>query len=1454
MDETFDVFVSYGHHDADWVHTLAENLHRLGLDVFLDAWEIAPGDVVVHRLERGLLAARNGVLVVSSASVSRPWVQQEYAVMVDRAVAGKQRLIPVLLGDVEVPPFAATRRWVDFRGVDGPEYQRRVRELVAALQGERPQRPGRERDLLPPPGSGFRPEGARRATLRITLDETVLNVDGQQIRGRPTGLSHRLEEQLWQVQRARRHGPAAALPLRAAGVADAAGVTVHGRLIELGIELAEAFVPRPVRAALIQELAITTDAGASLRLGVEVAAPGLVDLPWEALVLPEGPEPLVLHPRVELHRAMPGMGPAPAMQIRGPLRILVVIGSPDQGQGELLDYEAELRRILDAVEPARRYERAYVHILNRGTVAEVRAALQAQRFHVLHVSCHARPGALILEDEDGRPDEVTAERFADDMLVADRGVPLVVLAGCSTAMAGRSGGEQLPAAPSETSVGQGEAALPGLARQLLGYGVPAVLAMNAPVTDTYATLLGARLYQELASQEWPDPLAAVSEARRRVDDELRGAPAGSREARLAELAEWATPVLSLRGPSLPLFDPKEVFERLQPLAEPYLPGMVVRRVGDFVGRRHEQRRLLRRLRGDRRGLVLYGIGGIGKSTLAAQLVHELRDHHSVVVALSGRLSVDQVLDETGRRLLSAALGRDGIEVRLFTDLGRQLRAAAEPWADRLAMLQEHLLARQLLLLVLDNFEENLTAGSDHDYRVADAELAGFLANWAFGHDHGRLVVTSRYPFPLPDRADRLLDWHHLGPLSPAETRKLMWRLPGLDALSSTDQRRAYADVGGHPRTLEYLDGLLRSGQARFQEVTDRIERALGARGIDDPTRWLGGIGGDLDRALAEAVTLAVNDVLLLELLKRLDAVPLAGQLLIGLSVYRLPVDRAGVDWQVGEEIDKPVDADRERRMDQLMKAATAMSWEGDRPSPKALGLSASETAQLQQDLREFRRAPLRVPEQAAAALSAVCNLGLVSQLEPPTGGPDDAQFLVHRWTARALAGLAAPEALTTAHRRAARYWRWQVEIHPGDLQNEDRLLEARQHHHRAGELDEVVKVSRSLCERLKTRGARSWEERLCRETLAWLPGRSPGAAEFHYRLGGILHDRGDYDQAQRCYQTALAIAEELGNRSGVASAYSALGGLGESQRDYHTALYRTRQAVLIDIQVGNQHGLFYAYMQLGRIAHAQGDKEQALRWFRYALAIAKDLGDPAAIAMGHHDLGLAAKQQGDHELARTLVERAFAIQQKADDASGAARSCLQLGQFAQEQDDLDGAVAWTKRAFHIAKDIRFVEGMQHACYRLGQLAYLQQDHARADEWTRQALELAEDLAEDRDDWRSVALACYQLGWFAHNQSDPRGALEWYQRSLAMYQARGTGHAVTDLITMIGNLAVELEVPLVEGVPVYVNVITHNRGTHLGQLRWRREQLGEERLFGLLQAYLDDASLDVLRDLLDESGL
>jgi hypothetical protein len=381
-------------------------------------------------------------------------------------------------------------------------------------------------------------------------------------------------------------------------------------------------------------------------------------------------------------------------------------------------------------------------------------------------------------------------------------------------------------------------------------------------------------------------------------------------------------------------------------------------------------------------------------------------------------------------------------------------------------------------------------------------LAAFLAAWVRSPGMSRLLVTSRYPFTLPDRVHQRLETLHLGPLSWAETRKLIWRLPGLDALTPDQQQRAWTDVGGHPRSLEYLDALLRGGTARFDDIAERMEDTLSRRGISDPEQWLRDAGGDLDRALAAAVTLAVDEVLLGWLLDQLEGAPLARKLLLGVSVYRLPVDLIGVAWQMA----------------------------GQLPGPPEQGESK-----------------LHVPERLQEALAILRDLGLITPVESSAPGNEDRRgtetFLVHRWTARALADLASPSELAAAHDRAARYWRWRAhQAWPQDRKAAiDQFLEARHHHQAAAQLDDAVQVTGWVCLQLHTWGAWSWEERLCRETLAVVPERSRHAAACTQQLGTLAERRGDYHQALDRYRQALTIFEDLGDHAGMATTMSQIG-------------------------------------------------------------------------------------------------------------------------------------------------------------------------------------------------------------------------------------------------------------------------------------------------------------------------
>ena len=133
---TARVFISYAHEDADWVRVLAQRLEGSGVGVYFDEWDLRPGAVVVHELGEAIRRSGTAIQVLSPASVAKPWVREEFAALLHESIERGLRFIPVLHGDVEVPPFAASRVWLDFRAASAREYDDKVAELVRAVRCE----------------------------------------------------------------------------------------------------------------------------------------------------------------------------------------------------------------------------------------------------------------------------------------------------------------------------------------------------------------------------------------------------------------------------------------------------------------------------------------------------------------------------------------------------------------------------------------------------------------------------------------------------------------------------------------------------------------------------------------------------------------------------------------------------------------------------------------------------------------------------------------------------------------------------------------------------------------------------------------------------------------------------------------------------------------------------------------------------------------------------------------------------------------------------------------------------------------------------------------------------------------------------------------------------------------------------------------------------------------------
>ncbi|CAL9656445.1 tetratricopeptide repeat protein [Streptomyces sp. enrichment culture] len=960
----------------------------------------------------------------------------------------------------------------------------------------------------------------------------------------------------------------------------------EGLLREAGTALGDRFLDGPVGAALRDELRRP----GRHRIGVEVRDATLADLPWETLVPPGRTVPLALDPGVDLYRTTPHTG-RPALVPGGPLRILAAVAAPDDSRGELLDYERELGRILDAVEPGHRTGQR-VRLLEWGSVAAIRDALDESPCHVLHISCHARPGALLLETRTGAEDAVDAARFLRDVLPSHGSLPLIVLAGCSTALEGAS-------------------QLPGLARSLLDHGAPAVLAMTTAVSDDYATELCARLYRSLADHPDRDLLGAFCDIRRQLAREPRPLP------------EWATPALFLADPELrPAHGGPAPAEPAPPpsVRQPVILDGMVRARHDFVGRRST----LRRLAGPEPRVLLHGIGGVGKTSLAAELVRrfEAVTPDGVVVAVGGETAAEAILDELRRRL-RARLVRDDVERSdPLHELLRTLGDHGQDWRERLAATTR---ATVPLLLVLDNAEDNL----DGDHHMADPDLPAFLQSWA---EHHPAIVTSRFPFPVPG-----LETWHLGPLTWQETRKLIWRLPGVDALSPSEQWQVWTRLGGHPRSLEYLDALLRDGDGRFGEVAARLRAAVAERD---------GAPGELGRKLDETGALIAQDVLLPELLTRLDDVPSARELLLGAAVYRLPVDRAGLAWQLA-----------------------APSAEEEPPAE---------------------------PDGLDEAVARLLHLGLLA--------PTESGYLVHRWTAAALARLAGPHRLTEAHRRAGAYWGRRCGRTTDQAAYIGYALEGRYHELAGGSVSGALEYTVLACHELDKAGQWVREERLRREALALAAPGTLKAAECLADLGGLDARKGRYRQAETRYRQALAAFGELGADDRAGRVLHQLGLLAQHRGDRAEAERLYRQSMSVKERIGDRAGMAFTLHQLAGLAMDEGDDRRSERQYLEALALCEELEDLEGIAAAQHQIGILAFRAKDYDKAARCSETALSHFATLGDRINVGNGRTALAKIALARFDHTAAQEHARAALEIFEDIGSIRNIAESSQMLGEIS------------------------------------------------------------------------------------------------------------------------------------------------------
>lgn len=867
--------------------------------------------------------------------------------------------------------------------------------------------------------------------------------------------------------------------------------------------------------------------------------PDLGRLPWE--LLHDGRQFLVAAGIVPV-RVCAEVRPLTPIERRNRALHGIFMAAAPTGGGPALRFETEEQAILDATDR-----------LDMRLTVEETGCLEdlgwlvgqfgAEEVDLLHLTGHAgiderqQPPVpvFITETETGDRRDATATDIAQAL--GRQFPPLVFLSGCQT--------------------GEGRNGMPAMARSLVQAGARAVLGWGRPVFDTDATAAAAAIYRGLAEGR------SLVDALRVAYGELMRPLANG------QLPEWYLLRLFVGGDLGQAIGPLVTAPRSPgrlrapktSLVGQFLdPGRQMVQVPtrrEFVGRRRWLQRGLRVLRDrDSVGVWLQGMGGLGKSSIAARLCDRLDQFQRVVIV--GRLDLPRFVRETAR-----SLPREQREI---------LEDDRDPLDYRLECLFNARADQPPFLWVFDDFENCLEPrNGTYQLQPAAAEILEAIATaidrQAFDQPH-KLLITTRYDID-PALRDRLRLRHFgIDGFRGGDARKLRERLTGFSNPAPNLPRslveRAWQLGDGNPRLWRWLDQLLR-GLGQLDETGKvRILDSQASPERPDPAT----LSALLDR-LAQQPDELREQVLAATLWDWVDQD--LHRLLQRAAIYELPVPRAAIDPLLTEI---PAGAAR------LARA-------------QALGLLERSPDEA---LRVPRILPLDLPSPPPQELAALACQTLYRLWWQEANRCTEEQCIeIHRL---ALLGERADIAITISEAVTNRWLRVSRFRESRDLCQKTLTLTAdcRVLHNLARSQQYLGFTSPSLS---------SYEAALKNCPKHDLAARSG----ILYSMGSLCIDMDDLVQAKKLSEKALRILTETDEVCAKSATLHQLGIIHTKQRKHRRAIDFFQQSLRLSIKAQDWYGIAATLHCFGIILENKGFHQQAVIFFEKSLVIKNQIDD-----------------------------------------------------------------------------------------------------------------------------------------------------------------------------------------------------------------------------------------------------
>ncbi|MEG4090876.1 tetratricopeptide repeat protein [Microcoleus sp. Pol12B4] len=194
-------------------------------------------------------------------------------------------------------------------------------------------------------------------------------------------------------------------------------------------------------------------------------------------------------------------------------------------------------------------------------------------------------------------------------------------------------------------------------------------------------------------------------------------------------------------------------------------------------------------------------------------------------------------------------------------------------------------------------------------------------------------------------------------------------------------------------------------------------------------------------------------------------------------------------------------------------------------------------------------------------------------------------------------------------------------------------------------------------------------------------------------LGAIHRNFGNWDEAERCFQQALAIARKENNQSDIATSLGMLGDIERIRGNWDEAEILYRQCLEMMTELGDQSRMAYSWGMLGNIEKKRGKWDEAEILFRQSLEMMTELGDRSGMAYSWGVLGDIEKKRGNWDEAEILYRQNLEMMTELGDRSGMAYSWGGLGDIEKKRGKWDEAEILFRQCLEMMTELGDRQGM-----------------------------------------------------------------------------------------------------------------------------------------------------------------